>query len=69
MTTKLIAYVIGVVVMWLVAMRIRSVTVRQALYLVCQLAFLPDLGIVAHCRAAVQLGDELRIGRVAEKTN
>jgi len=32
-------------------MRIRSVTVRSALSC-CQLAFLPDLGIVAHCRAA-----------------
>jgi len=39
MTTKLIAYVIGVVVMWLVAMRIRSVTVRQALYLVASWLF------------------------------
>jgi hypothetical protein len=35
----------------------------------CQLAFLHKLGIVAHRRVAVQLADELRLGRMAEKTN
>ena len=39
MTTKLIAYAIGIIVVWLVAMRTRSVTARQSLYLVASWLF------------------------------
>jgi D-alanyl-lipoteichoic acid acyltransferase DltB (MBOAT superfamily) len=39
MTTKLIAYAIGIVVLWVVAMRTRSVTARQVLYLVASWLF------------------------------
>jgi alginate O-acetyltransferase complex protein AlgI len=39
MTTQLLAYAIGVVVVWLTAMRLRSVTARQALYLVASYVF------------------------------
>src|SRR5271170_3261854 len=39
MTTELIGYGIGVVVVWLVAMRLRSVTARQWLYLVASWVF------------------------------
>jgi len=39
MTTELLGYGIGVVVVWLVAMRIRSVTARQLLYLVASWLF------------------------------
>jgi alginate O-acetyltransferase complex protein AlgI len=39
MTTELLGYGIGVVVVWLVAMRIRSVTARQSLYLVASWLF------------------------------
>jgi len=39
MTIELLAYGMGVVVVWLVAMRLRSVTVRQALYLVASYLF------------------------------
>ncbi len=39
MTTQLLAYAIGVVVVWLVAMRLRSVTARQVLYLVASYIF------------------------------
>ncbi len=39
MTTDLLAYAIGVVVVWLVAMRLRSVTARQWLYLIASYIF------------------------------
>src|SRR5208283_3029842 len=39
MTTKLIAYAIGIIVVWLIAMRTRSVTARQVLYLVASWLF------------------------------
>ncbi|HEY6340664.1 MAG TPA: MBOAT family O-acyltransferase [Bryobacteraceae bacterium] len=39
MTTELLGYGIGVVVVWLVAMRLRSVTARQSLYLVASWLF------------------------------
>jgi alginate O-acetyltransferase complex protein AlgI len=39
MTTQYLAYAIGVVVVWLVAMRLRSVTARQLLYLVASYLF------------------------------
>ena len=39
MTTQLLTYGIGVVVVWLVAMRLRSVTARQVLYLVASWLF------------------------------
>ena len=39
MTTELLAYGIGVVVVWMVAMRLRSVTARQSLYLVASWLF------------------------------
>jgi alginate O-acetyltransferase complex protein AlgI len=39
MTTELLGYGIGVVVVWLVAMRLRSVTARQSLYLVASYLF------------------------------
>jgi len=39
MTTKLFAYAIALVVVWLFAMRIRSVKLRQALYLIASLVF------------------------------
>jgi alginate O-acetyltransferase complex protein AlgI len=39
MTTKLIAYAIGIVVLWVVAMRTRSVTARQVLHLVASWLF------------------------------
>ncbi len=39
MTTQLIAYGIGVVVVWLLAMRFRSVTARQWLYLIASWLF------------------------------
>jgi len=39
MTTKYIAYVIGIVVLWCLAMRTRSVTVRQVMYLIASYLF------------------------------
>ncbi len=39
MTTELLAYGIGVVAVWLMAMRLRSVTARQSLYLVASWFF------------------------------
>ncbi len=39
MTTNLLGYGIGVLVVWLVAMRLRSVTARQSLYLVASYLF------------------------------
>jgi alginate O-acetyltransferase complex protein AlgI len=39
MTTELLGYGIGVVVVWMVAMRLRSVTARQSLYLVASWLF------------------------------
>jgi alginate O-acetyltransferase complex protein AlgI len=39
MTIELLGYGIGVVVVWLVGMRLRSVTLRQALYLVASYVF------------------------------
>ena len=39
MTTELLTCAIGVVVVWLVAMRLRSVTARQVLYLVASYIF------------------------------
>ena len=39
MTIELLGYGIGVVVVWLVAMRLRSVTARQSLYLVASYLF------------------------------
>ncbi|MGA7287295.1 MAG: hypothetical protein WBX02_04310, partial [Terriglobales bacterium] len=39
MTMQFLAYGIGVIVVWLVAMRLRSVTARQALYLVASYLF------------------------------
>src|SRR5271156_4385981 len=39
MTAKLLGYGIGVVVVWLAAMRLRSVTARQSLYLVASWLF------------------------------
>jgi alginate O-acetyltransferase complex protein AlgI len=39
MTIEFLGYGIGVVVVWLVAMRLRSVTLRQALYLVASYVF------------------------------
>jgi alginate O-acetyltransferase complex protein AlgI len=39
MTTELLAYAIGIVVVWLVAMRLRSITARQVLYLVASYIF------------------------------
>jgi len=39
MTIEFLAYAIGVVVVWLVAMRLRSVTIRQSLYLLASWLF------------------------------
>src|SRR5271163_3320471 len=39
MTTTFLAYAIGVTVVWLVAMRLRSITARQVLYLVASYLF------------------------------
>jgi alginate O-acetyltransferase complex protein AlgI len=39
MNTQYLAYGIGVIIVWLVAMRLRSVTARQALYLVASYLF------------------------------
>jgi alginate O-acetyltransferase complex protein AlgI len=39
MTTQFLGYGIGVIVVWLVAMRLRSVTARQALYLIASYLF------------------------------
>jgi hypothetical protein len=39
MTTKYIAYVIGIVVLWCLAMRSRSVKTRQVMYLVASYLF------------------------------
>ena len=39
MTTQFLAYGLGVIVVWLVAMRLRSVTARQVLYLVASYLF------------------------------
>ncbi len=39
MTTQLLEYGIGAVVVWLIAMRLRSVTARQALYLIASWLF------------------------------
>src|SRR6516225_1706071 len=38
-TTELLVYALGIVAMWLVAMRLRSVTTRQVLYLLASWAF------------------------------
>jgi hypothetical protein len=39
MTTELLTYGIGVAVVWLVAIRLRSVTARQGLYLAASWLF------------------------------
>lgn len=43
-TTELLAYALGIVLLWLVAMRLRSVKARQVLYLIASWAFYVSWG-------------------------
>ncbi len=69
MTTELLGYGIGVVVVWLVAMRLRSVTARQSLYLVASWLFYLSWGswlIVVLLFSSLM---NYALGRVAEKAD